>query len=493
MDAAEAAMCRILPAVEPLGAGTAVTDAGRTTELRAAVARVLPSVRNSLERLVRIPSVSADPAAAPAVAASAELVAELLRGAGLTDVDILRVAGGAPAVVGRRVGPAGAPTVLLYAHHDVQPVGNRSDWAADPFEPVERSGRLFGRGAADDKAGIALHLAAIQALGEELAVNVTVLVEGEEEIGSPTLAEFLTTHLDRLRAEVLVLADSTNWTVDIPALTTSLRGGAMVTVEVRTLHHALHSGMYGGAVPDALMVLARLLASLHDDDGNVSVAGLRGAGLLDAGLHDAGLHGDDTSGPKLSEGRLRADAGLLDGVRLIGTGGLTSRLWTRPALTVVGIDAPSVAGASNTLLPMARARIALRVAPGDDAVAARDALTAHLHDHAPWGAQVTVTAGGIAAAYRAPAGGPAAAAARFAFERAWGVPSVDIGVGGSIPFVAAFADAMPEAEVLITGVEDPDSRAHGADESLHLAMFERACVAEALLLDRLGTTWTVRA
>nr|MBA3251335.1 M20/M25/M40 family metallo-hydrolase [Geodermatophilaceae bacterium] len=242
-------------------------------DIRAAVAAVLPSVRADLERMVRIPSVSADPEATGQLAASAELVADLLRAEGL-DTEILTVEGGQPAVLGHRPAPSGAPTVLLYAHHDVQPTGDRVDWTSDPFEPEERDGRLYGRGSADDKAGIALHLAVLRAYGDALPVGVVVLVEGEEEIGSPTLARFLETHRDRLAADVVVLADSSNWTVDVPALTTSLRGGAHVDVEVRTLDHAVHSGMYGGAAPDALTALCRLLATLHDDLGNVAVEGL---------------------------------------------------------------------------------------------------------------------------------------------------------------------------------------------------------------------------
>ncbi len=446
-------------------------ESTRTAELRSAVAQLLPSVRADLERLIRIPSVSADPAAAEHLRASAAEVAAWLERAGLSDVEVLAVDGGQPAVIGRRPGPAGAPTVLLYAHHDVQPVGDAGAWESEPFEPVERSGRLFARGAADDKAGIAVHLAAIQAHGDALPVGVCVLIEGEEEIGSPTLPAFLVAYGERLRADVLILADSSNWTVDTPALTTSLRGGAMAIVEVRTLHHGVHSGVYGGAVPDAVTALCRLLATLHDADGNVAVAGLVST---------------DSPGPALTEKQLRADAGVLDGVRPIGTGSLTSRLWSRPSVTVIGIDAPAVAGAANLLSPVARAKISLRVAPGDDAAKALEALSAHLEASAPWGAQVTVTAGGTAAPYAVPSGGPAADAARSAFGEAWGTPAVDIGAGGSIPFVAAFAGFLPEAEVLITGVEDPDTRAHGANESLHLAMFERACLAEALLLDRLG-------
>jgi cysteinylglycine-S-conjugate dipeptidase len=444
-----------------------------TAQLSSAVRRVLPSVRFDLERLVRIPSISADPAAAPQMWASAREVASLLRSAGLPEVDVLTVEGGQPAVLGQRAGPPGSPTVLLYAHHDVQPTGDRASWDSDPFEPTARDGRLYGRGAADDKAGIAVHLAALRAFGDELPVGVIVFVEGEEEIGSPTMPRFLAAYTDRIRADVVVLADSTNWTAEVPSLTTSLRGGAGVTVEVRTLHHGVHSGVYGGPVPDALTALCRLLATLHDERGDVAVAGLvRGpADALD-----------------LTEKQLRADSGLLDGVELIGTGSLTERLWARPAITVIGLDAPAVEAASNTLIPAARARISMRVAPGDDAERARAALVAHLESHAPWGVQVTVEPGRtVVAPYHARAGGVAYQAAHAAFADAWGRPAVDTGVGGSIGFVTAFAEIVPGAEILITGVEDPDTRAHGANESLQLAVFERACVAEALLLRNLAT------
>jgi acetylornithine deacetylase/succinyl-diaminopimelate desuccinylase-like protein len=443
----------------------------RTAEVRAALDQALSGVRADLERLVRIPSVSADPAARPQVQASAAEVARQLQGAGLPDVEVVTESGGLPAVVGRRPGPPGSPTVLLYAHHDVQPVGDLGQWETEPFEPVERDGRLYGRGAADDKAGIALHCAALRALGSEPGVGVTVLVDGEEEIGSPTLPALLERHGERLGGDVLVLADSINWRVGVPALTTTLRGGVSVAVEVRTLRHAVHSGAYGGPVPDALTALARLLASLHDEDGNVAVAGLsRGAAdPLD-----------------LSEERLREDAGMLDGVRLIGSGTLTSRLWAGPALSVIGIDAPAVDDAGMVLVPSARARLALRIGPKDDAAAARDAVVAHLQAHAPWGASVSVSAGEPVAPYSAVTSGPAYAAARSAYEDAWGTPPVEIGVGGSIGFLAPFAAAFPQAEILVTGIEDPDTRAHAPNESLHLADFERACLAEALLLDRLS-------
>jgi len=441
--------------------------------MAAAVAREMPEVRAGLERLVRIRSVSADPAAAEAMQESAREVARQLRGAGLADVDVVAVEGGQPAVLAHRPAPPGAPTVLLYAHHDVQPPGERGDWDTDPFQPVERAGRLYGRGAADDKAGIALHLAALRALGDTLAVGVTVLVEGEEEIGSPTLAAFLDAHRSRLAADAIVLADSTNWRVGVPALTTSLRGGVNVVIEVRTLQHAVHNGLYGGPVPDALTALARLIATLHDEQGDVAVTGLsRGsADTLD-----------------LSETQFRADAGLLDGVHLIGTGSLTARMWARPAVSVIGVDAPAVDSAPMTLVPAARAKLTLRVSPGDDAEAAAAALVDHMNANAPWGAHVRATVGKAVQPFAAATSGPAYAAARAAFAAAWGVDPVEIGVGGSIDFVSSFARAFPEAEILITGVEDPDTRAHGANESLHLGDFERACVAEALLLAELGSS-----
>ena len=313
-----------------------------------------------------------------------------------------------PAVLGRRAAPPGAPTVLLYAHHDVQPPGDPADWDSDPFEPAERDGRLYGRGTADDKAGVAVHLAALRAHGDRLPVGVTVLVEGEEEIGSPALPEFLRTYRDRLRADVVVFADAGNWTEDTPALTTTLRGGTSVVVEVRTLRHGVHSGMYGGPVPDALTALCRMLATLHDERGDVAVPGLTRGSAGGAAPLD------------LTEAQFRAEAGLLDGVRLTGTGGLTDRLWTGPAIAVIGIDAPSVAAASNTLVPVARAKVSLRVAPGDDAAAARAALTAHLEAHAPWGARVSVQPGPVAAPFTARAGGRAYQAARSALNEAWG-------------------------------------------------------------------------
>ncbi|MGA8113378.1 MAG: dipeptidase [Actinocatenispora sp.] len=445
-----------------------LTDA----DIRTAVDRVLPSVRADLEKMVRVPSVAFAGFDHSEVERSAEMVAELCREAGVPDVQILRVEGGQPAVVGRIPAPPGAPTVLLYAHHDVQPTGDAALWNTPPFEPVERDGRLYGRGAADDKAGVAAHLAAIRAYDGQPPVGVTLFIEGEEECGSQTLEAFLREYADILAADVLVLADSGNWDVGTPALTTSLRGLANCHVEVRTLDHAVHSGMYGGVVPDALTGLCRLLATLHDEAGNVAVTGLHDAGPTDV---------------EMPEERLRAEAGVLDGVQLIGSGSITARSWNKAAISVIGIDCPTIRNASNTLVPSAQAKVSMRLAPGQDPEAAMTSLTAHLEANAPWGSTVTVSNVELGAPYKIDATGPRYQAARDAFQTAWdGTAPVDMGIGGSIPFVAEFADAFPDAAILVTGVEDPDARAHGANESLHLGEWRRACLAEALLLAKLA-------
>jgi acetylornithine deacetylase/succinyl-diaminopimelate desuccinylase-like protein len=437
--------------------------------LRERVAALMPGVRTDLEALTRIPSISLEAFDQARVLQSAYAVAALLGAEGL-DVEVV-TEGGRPAVIGHLDGPVGAPTVMLYAHHDVQPTGDEAEWDSPPFEPTERDGRLYGRGAADDKAGVMAHLAALRAHAGSLPVGVTVFVEGEEEVGSDSLPTILERHGDRLAADVIVLADSTNWAVGEPALTTTLRGLVRAVVTVSTLRHSVHSGMFGGAVPDALTALIRVLASLHDDDGSCVVAGLKDGVAADLDY---------------DEDRLRAESSLLDGVSPIGSGSLLSRLWTKPSMTTIGIDAPSVATSSNTLLASASAKVSMRITADEDPMQAFALLERHLRQHVPWGAHIEVRLDDQGAGFAAPAHGPVQDQARAAFRDAWGVEPVDIGVGGSIPFVAAFAERFPEAAILITGVEDPDTRAHGANESLHLEDFERACVAEALLLARIG-------
>ncbi len=437
--------------------------------LRARVAELMPATTRDLQDLVRVPSVSAAAFDAAHLEASAELVAGLLRGAGMPEVEILRVQGppaGAPAVIARRPAPEGAPTVLLYAHHDVQPPGEDGAWHSPPFEPTERQGRLFGRGAADDKAGVMVHVTALRALADQLGVGVSVFVEGEEEVGSPTFATFLAEQRERLAADVIVVADSSNWKVGVPALTTSLRGLVDCVVEVATLDHAVHSGLFGGVAPDAMTAMVRLLGTLWEESGRVAVPGLV-TGSTDVDYDEADF---------------RADAGVLDGVQLLGSGSVASRLWRQPSITVVGLDAPSIERSSNTLQPRVRAKLSMRLAPGQDPATALRALREHLGAQAPFGARVEVEPGELGQPFAADVDGPVYDVARWAMAAAWGVPPVPMGMGGSIPFIADLIQTYPSATVLVTGVEDPDSRAHGADESLHLAEFERACLAETLLL-----------
>ncbi|MPV88596.1 dipeptidase [Georgenia ruanii] len=446
-------------------------------ELARRTREAFPQVRADLEDLVRIPSVSSPAFDQAHVRASAERVAHLLRDAGMAQVDVLEVelpdgGRGRPAVVAHRAGPEGAPTVLLYAHHDVQPPGEAAGWTSDPFEPVQRGERLYGRGAADDKAGIMAHVGALRVLGEDLGVGLTVFVEGEEEIGSPTFTPFLHAYRDRLAADVIVVADSNNWKVGVPALTTSLRGLVDCEVEVRVLGHAVHSGMFGGPVLDAVTLMSRLVATLHDDDGNVTLMS-----RLAAREHA------DVDYP---EEELRADASVVEGYRLAGTGPLAARMWTKPAIAVIGLDATSVAHSSNTIAPVCRAKLSMRIAPGQDPAEAERLLHEHLVAHAPFGAQVTVTPGERGQAFDATEDTEEMRSARWAFHQAWGREPVDIGVGGSIPFISELQEVFPQAKILVTGVEDPDSRAHSEDESVHLGELEKVVLAEALLLAKLA-------
>ncbi len=449
--------------------------------------------RHDLDALVRIPSISVDPGHTEDCRASAEATAELLRGAGFADVELLELPPGEdgrvvhPYVVGEvAADDPRAPTVLLYAHHDVQPVGTPDRWSSAPFVPTERDGRLYGRGAADDKAGILAHVAAVAAWRDARGgppVHVKVVIEGEEEIGSPNLDRFLAAHGERLRADVIVLADLVNWQVGWPSLTYALRGMAGVDVTVRTLQQPVHSGMWGGAVPDALTASIRLLATLHDEAGAIAVEGFGDdvrPRTEDELAALAALEADPAT--------LRADVRMREGVAFVGDPGhgLLERLWFEPTITPVGMDVPDVAHASNTLLSEVTTRLSVRLAPGQDPARALATLTTHLEAHAPFGAEVEVQVGEHNAAWVTEPGGPAWDAAVAAMTAAYGRAPATVGCGGSIPFVQPFADAFGGAPCLLVGVEDPGSNAHGEDESLHLEDFARACLAETFLLAELA-------
>ncbi|MCC6237818.1 MAG: M20/M25/M40 family metallo-hydrolase [Dehalococcoidia bacterium] len=439
--------------------------------LRARVDALMPSLRASLEDLVRHPSVSSAPDRGPLLA-TAQVVAGLLEDAGAR-VRFLEVDGAPPAILAEVDGPPGAPSVLLYAHYDVQPPGPDSLWASPAYGPTERNGRLYGRGVADDKAGVVAHLGALRAFEGRPPVAIKVLIEGEEEIGSPHMSALLERYRDDLAADVIVIADLEHAAVGQPGLTTSLRGLVDCVVEVRTLAAGVHSGQFGGAVPDALTVLARLLATLHDEAGAPAIEGLERA---------------PRGAAAPAEADVRAHAGVLEGVRFIGSGTVADRLWYRPAVSVLAIDAPPVAEAINQLIPSARAKVGVRLAPGDDPARAMDALVAHLEAHVPWGAQLEVTRGAAARPFSLSTEGPVYEAVRSALHEAWGVDAVEIGVGGTVPLVAEFADAYPAATIVMAGVGDPTSHIHGPDESLALQELERNVLAEVLTLHLLGAS-----
>jgi acetylornithine deacetylase/succinyl-diaminopimelate desuccinylase-like protein len=444
------------------------------------VSAAFPSALATLGNLVRIPGIAWEAFDAQNLERSAEAVAALLRELGIFEfVEIRRakVAAahgdrmGAPAVVARRAAKNGAPQILLYAHHDVQPPGDSTIWQTPEFQPTIRDGRMYGRGAADDKAGIVAHLTAIRTLkelaGSDFDLGITCFFEGEEEAGSPSFRNFLEANAADLAADVIVVADSGNLTTEIPGITTTLRGVVSQEIEVRTLDHALHSGMFGGVVPDAMTAMIRLLASLHDEKGSVAVPGL--------------VRGKAAELPVTDE-MMRADSGILDGVDFIGEGSLLDRNWTQPAITVIGLDAPSVALSSNTMQPSVRAKISLRIAPGENPENAMAALRAHLSANVPFGAKLSFGAFEMGKPFALQPGGWAKPLMQEALGAAFGEPSVDLGVGGSIPFIADLLEVFPAAQILVTGVEDPDSRAHSPNESVHLASLKNAIVAESLLL-----------
>lgn len=454
------------------------TVRGRSSpeDIRRAVESVFGNVRQGLEHLVSIPSVSTEGYEAynPAeVRRSAEETGSWLELSGLKGVRTLEVDGAHPAIFGQTSGPAGSPTVLLYAHHDVQPPGGEDLWISPPFEATEREGRLFGRGTADDKAGIAAHAAVLQAWDGKPPVTISAFIEGEEEIASPNLQAFLQKYAPLLQADVIVLADCSNWTIGTPALTTSLRGILDFIVQVRTLDHAVHSGVYGGPVPDALTALSRLIASLHDNRGNVAIDGLQSGPPYDI---------------EVDELDLRRFAGVRPSVSLLGTGPLTHRLWGRPAAAVLGIDAPPINEAANKLVPVARAKVSVRLAPGDDIAKAKAAIQEHFLNpaRAPWGAEVTVTFLKEGAPHLIDPSGRAFEAFRQACSHTWGCAPVEAGSGGSLPLVAALAETFPRAELLLTGVADPESQAHSENESAHLHELMNCCVSEAILVGRLA-------
>lgn len=433
--------------------------------LKAAVAADLPRLKQMLSDLVRIPSISA-PGFDPAdVRSAAGHIVGLLEDQGFQNAQLLEAEAGHPAVFAEIPAPEGAPTILLYAHYDVQPPGPATHWDTGPFDPYEKDGRIYGRGASDDKAGVVMHLGAVAAHGDSLPVGVQVFFEGEEEAGSISLEELLNKHSSLLHPDVIVIGDGGNWAVGVPALLTSLRGNVAVSFEISTLKSAVHSGQFGGVFPDALMSMSRLLASLHDDDGNVAIEGLVSG---------------DTEGLEISSEMARQMSGAVEGVSEIGSGSIPSRLWTKPSISVLAIDAPPVSEAINQLVPVARAKVSLRIAPGENSRDALEKLKQHLISHAPWGVEVKFLHEESGDASTLDTDNFAVEAWEAAFLEAFRTETVYMGAGGSIPFIATFAELFPGAPILVTGCGDPTSAIHAPNESQDVDDLEKSTLAEAI-------------
>lgn len=421
-----------------------------------------------LAELISIPTISSDPHHHADIRRSADTVAAQFAARGFTVV-IAEDGGALPTVIASRNVRPGHPSAVLYSHHDVQPTGDLALWSVEPFVPTRRGDVISGRGSGDNKAGIVAHLAAIDALDELAdgggAPGIVVVIDGGEEIGSPGFDAVLAAHLAHIDPDLVVVNDGINHARGVPSLTTSLRGLLDVDVTVAIMDEPTHSGIYGGAVVDAVTALARLLATLHSDDGSIAVAG----------LDTIGVHG----GPVLTESDFRERLGLYPGVVIAGADALTGRLWASAAISVIGIDAPSVAAASNVILPSARARLSVRLPPGLSVDAAREALRTHLLGVRPFGARVDINFGGATEAWTNPTD---PVTVKRALAEAWGTDVVEMGGGGGIPVVSAFAAAFPRAQIAITAICDPDSRAHGVDENVDLVELQRAATAEATIL-----------
>ena len=437
--------------------------------------------QKTLVDLSRVPSVSAEGFPPSEVRRSADAVADAMRRAGIENVEVLEIPEVHPYVYGDWLHKPGAPTILLYGHHDVQPPGRPEKWLSPAFEPTERKGRLYGRGTADDKAGVMAHVAAVASYlksSGDVPCNVKFIIEGEEEIGSENLGKFLEKYKQKMSADFIVLSDTANFDTGVPALTYQLRGIAQVDVEVQVLDHPVHSGMWGGPVPDPVQILSNLIADLQNKDGSLNVPGLY----------------KDVAKPSkkqlkrirklpFDEKKFKRDAGLVEGVKLGGEKGYSvyERIWTRPSLTVIAMESHPIQGSSNQIVDSARARLSLRTVPNMDGRKAGWLLIKKLTGSAPHGARVTARLNGTTPWWTTDPEGPAFEAARRALKAGFGKETAMIGAGGSIGFVQPFADLLGGAPCLLMGVEDPPCNAHSENESLHLGDW-RKCMRSAIHL-----------
>jgi acetylornithine deacetylase/succinyl-diaminopimelate desuccinylase-like protein len=438
----------------------------------------MPRLKDELAQLVAIPSISAlgyPEHTRPALIEAHDAIVGQLRELGV-QVDTLALPDTAPIILGEIPAPAGAPTVLLYGHYDVVPVGEEAKWESPPFDATERGGAIYGRGAADSKSNILMHLGALRAWDGKPPVGIKIVIEGQEETGS-AFTTFPPTRPELFAADAMVVGDMGSIRPGVPTLTIGLRGMAAVTVEVRTLAGPKHSGQFGGAAPDALLAVLRALASMHDARGDVVVEGLRR---------------EEWTGASFSDDEFRELAEIVPGMPFIGTGGLGERLWSGPALTVTGIDVLPVDGAVNAVVPSARAKVSMRLHPVQDPSEAQAALVRHFKELRPFGIELDVHAAETGKGYFAETSGPAYDAARDALASAWGSDTVFVATGGSIPLVSALSEAAPEAEILLLGTTDGFANIHAPNERVLLDEFEKAVLAEAEFFGRYAASFETR-
>ena len=444
---------------------------------RESVAGLMPRLKDDLARLVGIPSLSEwgfPEHTRPSLLECHQAVVELLRDAGVERFTSLELPGTAPIITGEIPAPPGAPTVLLYGHYDVVPAGDEALWASPPFEATEREGAIFGRGAADSKSNILVHVGALRAWGGRPPVGVKLLVEGQEEVGSPLEDGFPAANPEPFRADAILVADGGSIRAGQPSLTVSLRGDARITAEVRTLASNKHSGQYGGAAPDALVVLLRALSSMWDKKGDVAVDGLRR---------------EEWTGESYTDEEFRALAEIEDGLPIVGTGGIGSKIWSGPGITVLGIDCPAVDGAAAAVQSRARAVINVRVHPEQPASDAQSAVRRHLEAQRPFGVPLEITAGATGDGFRARSSGPAWDAMAAAMSTAWGADTVEIATGGAIPLVKAISEGVPDAAMFVFGCTDSFANIHGPNERVLVDEWEKALLAETLFLQELAERW----
>lgn len=443
-------------------------------ELREAIRAQMPRVKDDLAALVAFQSVADAKQYPPEECElAARWVLDAFAQAGLRNMAMSPTPDGSMAVHGHAPAPEGAPTVLLYCHYDVQPPLGEGEWETPIFELTERDGRWFGRGAADCKGNIVMHLAALRALREvhsEFPCGVKLISEGSEEQGTGGLEEFVPQNPELLSADTILVCDTGNFAVGVPTLTTTLRGMTSVDVTLRALHSAMHSGMFGGPAPDPLAGLIATLASLRDERGNTVIDGLDNTGTW--------------RGADYPPEQFRADAQLLDGVQPIGDGSVADMLWARPAVTVLGIDAPSVVGSAAAIQPSATARVSLRVPPGVNGHAAQDALIAHIQARVPWGLRCEIERVAVGNPFVGSLEGPAYESLKSSLEDAYEHPMTTAGQGGSIPLCNVFAETFPDAAIFLMGVEEPRCLIHAPNESVDPSEIEHLALAEALFIER---------